>query len=312
MTDDLIHTPVLLREVIDGLNINPDGIYADCTCGFGGHSLRIAQRLKNGRLIAIDQDKQAIEYTKRRLSEISANITYVNDNFSNFESIMDKLEIDKIDGVLIDLGVSSFQLDEASRGFSYSADGPLDMRMSDANPLTAYTVVNEYPRQRLKEIITEYGEERFAPAIASAIVRNREQSPIATTQQLSEIIKSAIPPSNRESGHHPAKRTFQAIRIEVNNELNIIRPTINAIVNHLNKCGRIAVITFHSLEDRAVKQAFAAQTQGCTCPKDFPICVCNNKPKLTLVNKKPLAATPAELEENPRSRSAKLRCAERV
>ena len=306
------HYSVLLNECIDGLDIKPDGIYVDGTAGGGGHSFEIAKRLTTGRLIAIDQDKDAIAAAGKRLSEFSDRVTLVRNNFSNLAQVCAELGIEKIDGFLIDAGVSSFQLDCAERGFSYSADAPLDMRMDTRNSLTAREVVNEYTEQQLKKILFDYGEERFSPAIASAIVRERAKAPIETTAELSAIIKSAIPPFAREGGHHPAKRSFQAIRIEVNSELDVIEPAIKAAVERLNVGGRIAIITFHSLEDRIVKKAFASLTGGCTCPKDFPICVCGNKPKVRLVNKKPILPSREELEENPRSRSAKLRVAEKL
>ena len=312
-TQEFSHYSVLLSESIDSLDIKPDGIYVDGTAGGGGHSYEIAKRLgEGGRLIAIDQDEDAIAAASARLSEFSDRVTVVRNNFSNLAQVCEELGIDKIDGFLIDAGVSSFQLDCAERGFAYSADAPLDMRMDKRNSLTARTVVNEYSEAELKKILFEYGEERFSPNIASAIVRERQIAPIETTSQLSDIIRSAIPAFAREGGHHPAKRSFQAIRIEVNRELDVIEPAIKAAVELLGKGGRIAIITFHSLEDRIVKQTFASLASGCTCPKDFPICVCGNKPKVKLVNRKPILPSKEELEENPRSRSAKLRVAEKL
>ena len=306
------HYSVLLGECIDGLDIKPDGIYVDGTAGGGGHSFEIAKRLTTGRLIAIDQDKDAIAAAGKRLSEFSDRVTLVRNNFSNLAEVCAELGIEKIDGFLIDAGVSSFQLDCAERGFSYSADAPLDMRMDTRNSLTAREVVNEYTEQQLKKILFDYGEERFSPAIASAIVRERAKAPIETTAELSAIIKGAIPPFAREGGHHPAKRSFQAIRIEVNRELDVIEPAIRAAEKLMRVGGRIAVITFHSLEDRIVKQTFADLASGCTCPRSFPVCVCGKKPSVRLVNKKPILPSKAELDENPRSRSAKLRVAEKI
>ena len=306
------HYSVLLGECIDGLDIKPDGIYVDGTAGGGGHSFEIAKRLTTGRLIAIDQDKDAIAAAGKRLSEFSDRVTLVRNNFSNLAQVCAELGIEKIDGFLIDAGVSSFQLECAERGFSYSADAPLDMRMDTRNSLTAREVVNEYTEQQLKKILFDYGEERFSPAIASAIVRERAKAPIETTAELSAIIKSAIPPFAREGGHHPAKRSFQAIRIEVNRELDVIEPAIRAAEKLMRVGGRIAVITFHSLEDRIVKQTFADLASGCTCPRSFPVCVCGKKPSVRLVNKKPILPSKAELDENPRSRSAKLRVAEKI
>ena len=306
------HRSVLLDECMDGLDIKPDGIYVDGTAGGAGHSSEIAKRLESGRLVAIDQDETAVAVATERLNALGKNTTVVRSNFCELASVCRSLGIDAIDGVLLDLGVSSYQLDTAERGFSYSADAPLDMRMDNRCSLGAYEVVNSYSEQELKRILYDYGEERFAPAIASAIVKRRESRPIETTAELSDIIKYAIPPAAREGGHHPAKRSFQAIRIEVNRELDVIEPAIRGAVEMLRSGGRIAIITFHSLEDRIVKQAFASLASGCTCPKDFPICVCGNKPKVRLVNRKPILPSKAELEENPRSRSAKLRVAEKI
>ena len=306
------HYSVLLDECIEGLNIKPDGIYVDGTAGGGGHSLEIAKHLTTGRLIAIDQDEDAIAAVGERLKDYSDRVTIVRNNFSNLREVCEALSIDKIDGFLIDAGVSSFQLDTAERGFSYNADAPLDMRMDKRNSLDARTVVNEYSEQELKRILFEYGEERFSPAIAAAIVREREIEPIENTARLAEIIKKAIPSFAREGGHHPAKRSFQAIRIEVNRELDVIEPAIRAAESLMNKGGRIAVITFHSLEDRIVKQTYASLASGCTCPRDFPVCVCGKKPSVKAVNKKPILPSKKELDENPRSRSAKLRVAEKL
>ena len=306
------HRSVLLDECLEGLNIKPDGIYVDGTAGGAGHSSEIAKRLDDGRLIAIDQDETAVAVATERLNALNKNTTGVRSNFCELAMVCRELGLEGIDGVLLDLGVSSYQLDTAERGFSYSADAPLDMRMDNRCSLSAYDVVNTYSEQELKRILFDYGEERFAPAIASAIVKRREKQPIETTAELSDIIKYAMPPAAREGGHHPAKRSFQAIRIEVNRELDVIEPAIKGAVEMLRSGGRIAIITFHSLEDRIVKQAFASLASGCTCPKDFPVCVCGNKPKVRLVNKKPIIPGKQELEENPRSRSAKLRVAEKI
>ena len=307
------HYSVLLAECIDALDIKPNGIYVDGTAGGGGHSYEIAKRLgEGGRLIAIDQDEDAIAAATARLSEFSDRVTVVRNNFSNLADVCAELGIDKIDGFLIDAGVSSFQLDCAERGFAYSADAPLDMRMDKRNSLTARTVVNEYSEAELKKILFEYGEERFSPNIAAAIVRARQTAPIETTSQLSDIIRGAIPAFAREGGHHPAKRSFQAIRIEVNRELDVIEPAIRAAERLMSRGGRIAVITFHSLEDRIVKQTFADLASGCTCPRSFPICVCGKRPSVKTVNKKPILPSAKELDENPRSRSAKLRVAEKL
>ena len=306
------HYSVLLSECMNGLDIKPDGTYVDGTAGGAGHSSEIARRLDTGRLIAIDQDETAVAVATQRLNTLGKNTTVVRNNFCEIASVCKELSVDGIDGVLLDLGVSSYQLDTAERGFSYSADAPLDMRMDNRKALNAHTVVNTYSEQALKKILFDYGEERFAPQIAAAIVREREKRVIESTAELSDIIKYAIPSAAREGGHHPAKRSFQAIRIEVNAELDVIEPAIRDAVALLNKGGRIAIITFHSLEDRMVKQTFASLASGCTCPKDFPICVCGNKPKVKIITKKPILPTKEELEINPRSRSAKLRVAEKL
>ena len=306
------HRSVLLDECIEGLRIDPDGIYVDGTAGGGGHSFEIATRLTNGRLIAIDQDEAAIRAAGERLSPLGSRATVVRSNFREISEVCDSLGIEKIDGLLLDLGVSSYQLDTPERGFSYNADAPLDMRMDKRKGLSAYDVVNGYSEERIKKILYEYGEERFSASIAAAIVREREKKPIESTAELSNIIKYAIPSAAREGGHHPAKRSFQAIRIEVNAELDVIEPAIRDAVKLLNKGGRIAIITFHSLEDRIVKQTFADLAKGCTCPREFPVCVCGKKPVVKQVNKKPILPSTKELEENPRSRSAKLRVAEKL
>ena len=310
MSGEFVHVSVLLREAIDGLDIKKDGIYIDCTAGGGGHSIEILKA--GGRLVCFDRDMDAIRAVKKRLASYEDRYTAVHSNYADFEQALDDLGIDKIDGAIMDLGVSSYQLDEAERGFSYNSDARLDMRMDREAPLSAYEVVNEYDESELARIIFEYGEERFSRRIAQRIVERRSEKPIESTLELSDIIKSAMPAASKAEGHHPAKRTFQAIRIEVNSELSIIAPTIDAIAKRLNKGGRISIITFHSLEDRAVKNAYATLAAGCTCPKDFPVCVCGKKPQVKLVNKKPILPSEKELEYNPRSRSAKLRVAEKI
>ncbi|MBQ8331546.1 MAG: 16S rRNA (cytosine(1402)-N(4))-methyltransferase RsmH [Clostridia bacterium] len=306
------HRSVLLEECIDGLSIKPDGIYVDGTAGGGGHSFEIAKRLTTGKLIAIDQDEAAIAAATQRLEPLGERAVVVRSNFCEIANVCRELGVEAIDGLLLDLGVSSYQLDTAERGFSYQADAPLDMRMDKRRSLTAAEVVNEYSEERIKKLLYEYGEERYSASIAAAIVRERAKRPIETTAELSNLIKYAIPPAAREGGHHPAKRSFQAIRIEVNGELEVIEPAIRDAVSLLRKGGRVAIITFHSLEDRIVKQTFADLAKGCICPKDFPICVCGNKPILKQVNKKPILPSAAELSENPRSRSAKLRVAQKL
>ena len=306
------HYSVMLSECVDGLNIDPAGIYVDCTLGGGGHSLEIARRLTTGKLICIDQDDAAIRAASARLSEVADRVIFEHDNFSNIRAILDRNGIDAVDGALIDLGVSSYQLDTPERGFSYNYDAPLDMRMNSDAPISAYHIVNETPFEELRRIITEYGEERFANQIAKNIVRAREEKPVETTFELVELIKKSIPPKNRQDGGHPAKRTFQAIRIAVNDELAIIEPTVRSLIDVLAPGGRLCVITFHSLEDRIVKQAYQAAAKGCTCPPDFPVCICGNKPKVKLISRGVITATEEELEANPRSRSAKLRVAEKL
>ncbi len=306
------HKSVLFDECMDALDIKPSGIYVDGTAGGGGHSYGIASRLTSGRLIAIDQDQSAIEAAGRRLAEFGDRVTIVRDNFRNITNVCRDLGIDRIDGVLMDLGVSSYQLDTAERGFSYNADAPLDMRMDGRAAKSAYNVVNEYSTADLRRILYDYGEERFAPRIAQAIERARAEKPIETTGELVSIIKSAMPASAKVGGHHPAKRSFQAIRIEVNSELDVIEPAIRGAVSMLATGGRVAVITFHSLEDRIVKQTYASLASGCTCPRDFPVCVCGKKPTVRVITNKPILPSDKELEENPRSRSAKLRVAQKI
>ncbi|MBQ9805436.1 MAG: 16S rRNA (cytosine(1402)-N(4))-methyltransferase RsmH [Clostridia bacterium] len=307
------HRPVMLEPCMEGLKIKVDGTYVDGTAGGAGHSSAIASRLgESGRLIALDQDETAVAVATERLSVFGERARVVRSNFCELESVCRSLGIEQIDGLLLDLGVSSYQLDTAERGFSYQADAPLDMRMDVRNPLTARTVVNEYTEDELRRILFEYGEERFSSRIATNIIRHREKAPIETTGELVEIIKQSIPAAQRDGGHHPAKRSFQALRIEVNSELDVIAPAIRSAVRLLAPGGRIAIITFHSLEDRIVKQAFAELAQGCTCPKNFPICVCGNRPKLKVITKKPILPDAEELEINPRARSAKLRVAEKL
>lgn len=307
------HVSVLLRECIEALNIKPDGIYVDCTTGGGGHSLEIVKRLTaGGRLIAIDRDEDALRAAGERLADYADRVTFVHSNYAMLQSVLADLGIPKADGVLADLGVSSYQLDTAERGFSYMQDAPLDMRMDREQPLSARDVVNTYSEEELRRILYDYGEEKFARNIAANIVKQRSERPIETTLELAELVKGSMPKAAREGGHHPAKRTFQAIRIEVNAELSSIPPALDAAVHALNPGGRVAVITFHSLEDRLVKQKFAALSSGCTCPREFPVCVCGKKPVVRIITKKPVTAGDDELEVNPRSRSAKLRVAEKI
>ncbi|MGM9609813.1 MAG: 16S rRNA (cytosine(1402)-N(4))-methyltransferase RsmH [Eubacteriales bacterium] len=313
METQFSHTPVLLSECIDALRIREDLTYVDCTTGGGGHSFEIARRLgQNGRLICLDRDLSALQAAKNRLHDYLDRVTFVHTNFSDIGEILEREHVTNLGGVLADLGCSSHQFDTPERGFSYMHNAPLDMRMDTDNGLTAYDVVNTYDENELKRILFEYGEEKFSARIAAAIVRERSTSPIETTEELATIIKNAIPASARIGGPHPAKRSFQAIRIEVNRELDAIAPALKAAVRHMIPGGRIAVISFHSLEDRIVKNVFADMMQGCTCPRDFPVCVCGKKPLIFLPNKKPILPTETELTENPRSRSAKLRVAEKL
>ena len=306
------HVSVLLNECLEGLNIKENGIYVDGTLGGAGHSSEILKRLsKEGRLIGIDQDTDALKAAKERLKDYS-NVTFVHSNFSNIENVLNNLNIDGVDGILMDLGVSSYQLEEGERGFSYMKDAPLDMRMNRENDFSAYNVVNEYSEEDLYRIIRDYGEEKFAKRIASFIVENRQEKNIETTLELVEIIKNAIPAKARREGPHPAKRTFQAIRIEVNSELSILNKTIEDGVEKLNKGGRMAIITFHSLEDRIVKNKFRDLAVSCRCPKEFPVCVCGEKAKVKIISRKAIEPTKEEVEINPRSRSAKLRVIEKL
>ena len=311
-TAEFVHKPVLFDEVIESLRIKPDGIYVDGTTGGAGHSSGIAEKLDSGMLVSFDRDADAIAVATERLAKFGSRSMIVHSNFSEIKSELAARGIDRIDGLLLDLGVSSYQLDCAERGFSYMADAPLDMRMDRRDELSAYDVVNGFSAAELKKILFEYGEERFAPSIANAIVRAREIKPIESTLELSDIIKNALPASARNGSHHPAKKSFQAIRISVNNELKIIEQTIKDAVSIMNNGGIISIITFHSLEDRIVKQAFAELAKGCTCPKSFPVCICGNKPSVEIVSRKPILPSDEELEINPRARSAKLRVAMRI
>ena len=307
------HKSVLLQECIDALNIRPDGIYLDGTLGGAGHSSQIARRLtEGGRLIGVDRDRTALAAAKERLAPYADRVTLVHSNFAEIDAILDSLGIPAVDGMLFDLGVSSPQLDDASRGFSYMADAPLDMRMDKDDALTAGAVVNTWPQGELRRILYDYGEERYAPQIAAAICRAREKAPIETTLELVDIIRSAMPAQALREKQHPAKRSFQAIRIAVNDELGAVSRMMQAAVGRLNPGGRLAVITFHSLEDRIVKSEMQQAARGCTCPPEFPVCICGKKPLVKLVTRKPIVSGPAELEENPRARSAKLRVAEKL
>ena len=309
MKIEFSHTPVMLDECIKYLNINPGSCYADCTAGGGGHSAEILKRLdSSGRLIAVDRDPAAVDVVTTRLTQLNSPATFSVIK-SNFE-LVDEIFADiKLNGVLFDLGVSSHQLDTPNRGFAYNHDAPLDMRMDPDDTLTAFDIINTYTESQLTIILYKWGEERYAPQIASAIVKTRAKNPINTTFELNEIVMSAIPARSREVGHHPCKRTYQAVRIEVNHELDILESTIRKIVKHMNVGGRILFITFHSLEDRIVKQTFADLAKGCKCPPDFPICVCGLKPDIKLIEKKPILPSDEEIKNNPRSRSAKLRVA---
>ena len=306
------HISVLLNECIEGLDIKPDGVYIDGTLGGAGHSSQIAKRLTTGRLIGIDRDPVALKAAGERLEPYKNNVTLVHSNFCEMAQVVQDLGLPGVDGILLDLGVSSPQLDDGARGFSYMADAPLDMRMNNEDPLTAHTVVNTWSQEELKRILFDYGEERYAPRIASAICRRREEKTIETTLELVDIIRSAMPAQALREKQHPAKRSFQAIRIAVNDELGSVERAMESAIPLLNPGGRLAVITFHSLEDRIVKNAMAEAAKGCTCPPNFPVCVCGKKPKVKLISRKPIVATEEELEVNPRSRSAKLRVCEKL
>ena len=312
MSSEFHHVSVLLEECIEGLNIRPDGIYVDGTLGGAGHSSHIAAKLTTGRLIGIDRDPIALKAAGARLEPFRDRVTLVHSNFSEIATVLDDLGIQGVDGILLDLGVSSPQLDDGDRGFSYMVDAPLDMRMNNADARDAGFIVNTWSYEDLKKILYEYGEERYAPRIAAAICSRRESAPIRTTLELVDIIRGAMPPAALREKQHPAKRSFQAIRIAVNDELNSVSKVMEAAIPRLNPGGRLAVITFHSLEDRIVKNAMAEAAKGCTCPPNFPVCVCGKKPKVTLITRKPVVSGEEELERNPRARSAKLRICEKI
>jgi len=306
------HVSVLLEECIEGLAIKPEGTYVDGTLGGAGHSSRIVAALTTGRHIGIDRDPIALKAAGERLKPWEDRVTLVHSNFCEIAKVLDDLDIEGVDGILLDLGVSSPQLDDGERGFSYMVDAPLDMRMNNEDALSAYTVVNTWSYEELKKILYDYGEERYAPKIAAAICKCREEKPIETTLELVDIIRSAMPASALREKQHPAKRSFQAIRIAVNDELNSVAKVMEDAIPRLNKGGRLAVITFHSLEDRIVKNAMANAAKGCTCPPNFPVCVCGKKPLVKLITRKPIVSGDAELERNPRARSAKLRICEKI
>lgn len=306
------HISVLFRETMENLDIKSGGIYVDGTLGGGGHAYGILERGENIRLVGIDQDKEAIVAAKKRLDSFLGQATFINRNFSQIKAILAGLEINAIDGAVLDLGVSSYQLDNAGRGFSYMHDAQLDMRMNQDNPRSAYDIVNGYTKEELTRIFYEYGEENWSKRIAEFITERRQEKPLETTGELVDVIRSAIPKAARKDGSHPAKRVFQAIRIEVNGELEILKQALLDFVDVLKPGGRLAAITFHSLEDRIVKRVFAELAAGCTCPKDFPVCVCGKKPQIRLVNKKPILPSAEELRENIRSKSAKLRVVEKI
>lgn len=312
MMDTPVHIPVLLQECIENLNIDPEGIYLDGTLGFGGHSFEIASRLKGGRLICIDRDETAIKRAGKRLAPFGDKVTLIHGNFSDAAELLDNAGINSVDGMLFDLGVSSPQLDEAERGFSYMNDAPLDMRMDTSCGITAYDLVNSWDKSRLEHILFDYGEERYARRIVSAIVSRREEKPIETTLELADIIRSAMPAAALREKQHPAKRTFQAVRIAVNDELGAVRQMMETAPDKLSKGGRLCIISFHSLEDRIVKSGIAARENGCTCPREAPICTCGFVQTLKSVCRKPILPSEEEIKRNPRSRSAKLRVAERV
>ena len=306
------HVSVLLWECIDGLNIKPDGIYVDGTLGGAGHSSQIVQRLTTGRLIGIDRDQVALTAAGERLAPYKDNVTLVHSNFCEIKQVLADLQIPGVDGILLDLGVSSPQLDDGERGFSYMADAPLDMRMNRSDALTAWHVVNQWSYEELRRILFDYGEERYAPKIASAICARREVKPIETTLELVDIIRSAMPAAALREKQHPAKRSFQAIRIAVNDELGSVEKVMRDAIDCLNPGGRLAIITFHSLEDRIVKVGMQNAAKGCTCPPNFPVCVCGKKPRVELITRKPIVSGEEELELNPRARSAKLRVCEKI
>lgn len=307
------HVSILLSECIEALQIKPDGIYVDATLGGGGHSEEIAKRLENsGRLIGIDKDEEALCAAQKRLLRYQEHITLIKNDFRYLNDVFSEAKIEKADGILFDLGVSSYQLDEKSRGFSYMADAPLDMRMDKTQRKTAYDVVNTYSKDELKRILFHYGEERYAMRIADAIVTARQEQEIKTTFELVELIKSAMPAPALREKQHPAKRSFQAIRIAVNDELGAVEEAINTAISLLNKGGRLAVISFHSLEDRIVKTTFVNRAKGCECPKEFPVCICGKKPEIKILTKHPIEPDDEEIMKNPRARSAKLRVCEKI
>lgn len=310
---DFAHVPVMLGECLDGLKIKADGVYVDGTVGGGGHSSEIVKRLSDkGRLICFDKDEDALKASGARLADFKDRVTFVHDDYKNMPERLDTMGVGKVDGILLDLGVSSYQLDNAERGFSYMKDAPLDMRMDRSQRVSAYEVVNTYGEDEIAKILFDYGEEKLARAIARKIVNRRSEKPIETTLELAKIVEDSYPAKTRWKYGHPAKRTFQAIRIEVNDELSSLGEAITAMARRLEKGGRMAVITFHSLEDRIVKTAFKELSLACTCPPDFPVCVCGKVQEVELVNKKPIVASEKELDENPRSQSAKLRIVEKL
>ncbi|MGN0744134.1 MAG: 16S rRNA (cytosine(1402)-N(4))-methyltransferase RsmH [Christensenellales bacterium] len=310
---DFAHVPVMLGECLDGLKIKADGVYVDGTVGGGGHSSEIVKRLSDkGRLICFDKDEDALKASGERLADFKDRVTFVHDDYKNMPERLDTMGVGKVDGILLDLGVSSYQLDNAERGFSYMKDAPLDMRMDRSQRVSAYEVVNTYGEDEIAKILFDYGEEKLARAIARKIVNRRSEKPIETTLELAKIVEDTYPAKTRWKYGHPAKRTFQAIRIEVNDELSSLGEAITAMARRLEKGGRMAVITFHSLEDRIVKTAFKELSLACTCPPDFPVCVCGKVQEVELVNKKPIVASEKELDENPRSQSAKLRIVEKL
>lgn len=307
------HKSVLLNETIESLNVKPHGIYVDGTLGGGGHSYEICKRLgEKGRLIGIDQDIDAIEAATKRLEEFKDKISLIHSNYNNIKSVVNDLGINKVDGIVLDLGVSSYQLDNPERGFTYREDVPLDMRMDQESTMTARDIVNDYSEMELFRVIKDYGEEQFAKNIAKHIVKARSEKPIETTGELNEIIKAAIPAKMREHGGHPSKKTYQAIRIELNHELNVLENSLDTMIELLNPKGRLSIITFHSLEDRIVKNIFRRNMNPCTCPPDFPVCVCGKKPTGTIITRKPIVPSEKEISENKRAKSSKLRVFEKT
>lgn len=306
------HIPIMINEVIKGLNIKEDGIYIDGTLGGAGHSYEIAKRLKTGKLIGIDQDRDALEKAREVLAEFGDKIVFIHDNYENVDQVLEELSIEKVDGILLDIGVSSYQLDRGDRGFSHNQDAKLDMRMDKSQDFTAWDLVNKYDEKDIGDIIWKYGEDRWAKRIAQFIVNERQIKPIDTTLELVEVIKKAIPKKVRMEGHHPAKKTFQAIRIEVNRELEVLENSIDKMIKVLSPGGRLAIISFHSLEDRIVKEKFRYLYKDCICPPQLPQCICEKEREIKIITRKPISAGPEEVEYNPRSRSAKLRIAEKI